>query len=210
MSGGKGEEAAAAHGQLAASTLPDILRDCFERLARGKADRRSPFHTPTMATIGLDGRPRQRVVVLRGVDPAARTLRFHTDRRSDKAAELARDPRVALTGYDPGAKIQIRVEGTAALHTDDAVADAAWEGSRMASRACYATAPAPGTPLGAPEAFSLPETDADILAGRAHFCAVVVAVARIEWLYLKFDGHRRARFEWPRAGGEPVMDWLVP
>ncbi|NBR79124.1 MAG: pyridoxamine 5'-phosphate oxidase, partial [Alphaproteobacteria bacterium] len=57
-------------------------------LERGAADRRSAFHTPTVATIGLDGRPRLRTIVLRACDTANRSLRFHTDARSDKINEL--------------------------------------------------------------------------------------------------------------------------
>lgn len=186
--------------------LDSVLRHAWALLARGVADRRSPFHAPMVASIGPDGGPRARVVILRGCDPSARLLRFHTDRRTDKAAELQARPAVALTGYDAGAKIQIRVEGRASVHFDDAIADAAWEGSRSFSRICYGTDPAPGTVLAEAGAFSLPSAVDEIAAGRAHFSAVQVKVERLEWLYLAHAGHRRARFE--LASGEGV--WLAP
>ena len=91
--------------------LSAVLERAFGLLAEGAANRRMPLHTPALATVGRDGRPRIRTVVLRGVDAEARTVRFHTDSRSDKISELADDPRYALLGYDADAKVQIRVEG---------------------------------------------------------------------------------------------------
>ncbi|MCU0884425.1 MAG: pyridoxamine 5'-phosphate oxidase family protein, partial [Beijerinckiaceae bacterium] len=154
--------------------LAETRAQAWALLARGVADRRSAFHAPTLATVGLDGRPRARVVILRGCDTGRATLRFNTDRRTAKFAEIAANPLVALTGYDAGAKIQIRIEGRASLHVDDALADSAWAAARPFSRVCYGTAPAPGTMLEAGGDFSLPSEDADIAAGRAHFSAVVI------------------------------------
>ena len=42
--------------------LAAALVDAKGRLSRGVADRRSPFRSPTLATVGLDGRPRARCV----------------------------------------------------------------------------------------------------------------------------------------------------
>jgi pyridoxamine 5'-phosphate oxidase len=113
---------------------------------------------------------------------------------------------VSLTGYDAGSKIQIRVEGIVSLHTDDAVADAAWEASRSFSRICYGTAPGPGTHLSEGGDFALPSDDADIAAGRGNFSTVVIKAETIEWLYLAHAGHRRARFD--VASGKGI--WLTP
>ena len=187
--------------------LGETRTQAWALLARGVADRRSAFHAPVVATLGLDGRPRARVVIMRGCDVAAGSLRFNTDRRTEKFAEIARDPRVSLTGYDAGSKIQIRVEGIASLHADDGVADMAWAASRPFSRICYGTMPAPGTLLGEGGDFALPAEDAEITAGRAHFSTVVIRVETLEWLYLAHAGHRRARFD-VAAGGEGV--WLTP
>ena len=181
--------------------LAETRAQAWALLARGVADRRSPFHAPTLATVGLDGRPRARVVILRACDSARAMLRFNTDRRTAKFAELAANPLVALTGYDTGAKIQIRIEGRASLHVDDAVADAAWASARPFSRICYGTAPAPGTLLEAAGDFSLPSEDAEIAAGRENFSAVVIEVEALEWLFLAHAGHRRARFGGTSAAG---------
>lgn len=189
---------------ILAETLEACLAEAFRRLARGAADRRSPFHTPTLATIGADGAPQARTLVLRGFDAATRTLRLHTDARSRKVAELARDPRCALHLYDAAAKLQLRLAGRAALHGDDAVAEATWAGSRDFSRMCYAIAPAPGTPVATP-----PPAPRDAEAGRGAFRVILLRFDRLDWLELAAPGHRRARFAWAQ-GHAPDASWLVP
>ncbi|WP_372619708.1 pyridoxamine 5'-phosphate oxidase family protein [Falsiroseomonas sp.] len=185
------------------ATLEDCLAEAFRRLARGVADRRSPFHTPTLATIGADGAPEARTLVLRGFEPASRQLRLHSDARSGKVAALARDPRCQLHLYDAAAKLQLRLSGRAALH-DDALADAAWRDSRQSSRMCYAVEPGPGTPVAAP-----PPAPRDAEAGRGWFRVILLRFDRLEWLELAAAGHRRARFDWP-AEAPLAATWLVP
>jgi len=116
-------------------------------LGRGVRDRRSPFHTPTLATIDADGAPEARTIVLRGAMRETATLRFHTDRRSHKPFQLERDPRCSVHVYDHAAKIQLHLRGAARLHGEGDVADTAWTGSRARSRECYAQIAAPGTAL---------------------------------------------------------------
>jgi hypothetical protein len=188
----------------APATLDDTLAWALALVARGVADRRHPFHTPALATIGLDGAPQSRTVVLRGLDPAARRLRLHTDARAGKVAELAAEPRAALLFYDAGAQLQLRLSGRATLHRDDAVAGEAWAASRHFSRMCYAIQPAPGQPVPAPPAAPL-----DSAAGRPHFCVVILHLDRLESLHLAASGHRRARFDWD-AAGTLAATWLVP
>ncbi|WP_434316076.1 pyridoxamine 5'-phosphate oxidase family protein [Leifsonia sp. P73] len=65
----------------------------------------------TLSTVGLDGFPDARNVLLSGYDGKA--LQFHTDTRSRKAHELAADPRVALTLVWPDAGRQVVVQGYA-------------------------------------------------------------------------------------------------
>lgn len=191
--------------------LSGSLQAAWGALTRGALDRRSAFHHPVIGTIGLDGQPRQRVMILRSVDPDQRSLRFHTDIRSEKARDIKADPRVSVLAYDPGSKIQLRLNGQATLHHDDPVAQAAWLASQRMSRACYGTAPAPGSEIGQGNAFSLPDKadDSQLEAGKAHFAAMLIRVEGLEWLYLAYEGHRRAHFEWD-AGGKVTARWLAP
>ena len=65
----------------------------------------------TLATLGLDGCPSARTVLLSAVSDAG--FRFHTDARSAKAAELAADDRVALVVAFPERAQQLVVQGRA-------------------------------------------------------------------------------------------------
>ena len=154
-----------------------------------------------------------RTVVLREADSEAAILRVHCDRRSDKAREilageaLARAP-CALHAYDPETKVQIRIEGRASLHTDDAVAEAAWAGSQPMSRVCYGIDPAPGTALARGGAYAQPDPEAALLIGRPNFCVIRVRAEVLDFLYLDRRGHRRAG--WTRGETGWTGTWLVP
>lgn len=195
---------------FADQSLAESRAECMRLFARAAADRRAPMHTPSVATLGLDGRPRARVVVLRAFDAAGRTLRFHTDRRSEKFHELVADPRIAILFYDVGLKVQIRVEGYATLHHGDEVADMAWQQSQSMSRHCYATTPDPGAVILEAGAFQIPKGRILSDDGKPNFVAVVTQFDRLEWLWLGSDGHRRARYIWRAEEAEPSSEWLVP
>ncbi len=193
-------------------TLTAVLESCWSLLAEGQRLRHSPFHQGVLATSTTRG-PTARYVVMRQVDRERGALGFHTDRRSEKWAELERDPRVSLCFF--GQSVQIRAEGRATLHADDVVADLAWKRTGLMSRRCYLANPAPGTGLehaasGLPPHLSTQRpSESESVAGRANFAVVSVQLQRIEWLHLAFDGHRRARFS--RAGNSPWSgQWLVP
>ena len=185
-------------------TLEEALRAAFAALEAGALVRHGAFHTPALATIGRDGAPALRTVVLRGFDAATRCLAIHTDCRSAKYAELIADPRAVLHGYDAATRMQLRLAGRATLHHDDAIADAAWAASRKTSRMTYATAWAPGTALPAP-----PIAPKDATSGRAHFAAVMLRFDHLDWLLLDPAGHARARFDWA-ADGAMAANWVAP
>jgi pyridoxamine 5'-phosphate oxidase len=188
------------------SADPDeIFADIAARLAAAVGDRRHAWRTPTLATVGLDGAPRARTVVLRGVDAACACVRFHSDMRSAKCAELGADGRAALHFYDAEAKLQLRLEGQAVLHCADATAQAAWQAAGLSARRTYAIEPGPGIFLAGPDdaAFS-----AQPSASFARFVVVELAVASIEWLYLRAEGHRRLLFT--QTDGKREARWRAP
>ena len=73
-----------------------------------------------VATVGGDGWPAARTVLLKGYDAAG--LRFFTNTGSAKAAELAANPRAALVFPWHPAQRQVRVTGTVERLPDDVVA----------------------------------------------------------------------------------------
>lgn len=198
----------AAHGQPAFYDDLDLtLAHAFGLLERGVADRRSAFHQATVATVTADGLPAVRTVVLRGVDRRAPSIRFHTDRRSRKFAELSQRPAVAVHFYDHGHKVQLRLLGRAVLHAGDATTAALWAGMREMSKACYRQPQPPGLPVAAAAEIDAaqPLGDAD---GLLNFVAVEVRLETLEWLYLAARGHRRAVFD--LASSPPRGTWLAP
>ena len=185
--------------------LDGVLDRALDLVVAGARERRSGFHTCQLGTIGLDGAPMVRTVVLRDFEPATWRARVHTDRRSPKVAELARDPRMTLHLYDPALAVQLRLSGIARVETDGPEADAAWAATRAFSRVCYRLDPSPGDPVAAPE-MGFPRRDAtDPEDGRAAFAILRVEATTIDWLWLNHAGHRRARFARDGAAG-----WLVP
>lgn len=197
----------------APGTLAEVLDDAWQRLERGARDRRSGFHTGVLATLGDDG-PDARTVVLRGADREQAQLRFHSDARAAKLAQLARCAEACFVAYQ--SPVQLRLRGTIGVYgPGDPICDAAWASTRPGSRRCYLVEPAPGARLegagdGLPEQLRerapLPsETE----AGRENFRVLRLEVRTLDWLWLAARGHRRARFS--RQAGEPwIASWCVP
>ena len=75
----------------------------------------------SVATVGVDGRPSLRIVLLRGIDE--RGLVFYTNLSSEKAEDIRANPYVALCLHWKSMARQVRVEGRA-TQVDDAEADA--------------------------------------------------------------------------------------
>jgi pyridoxamine 5'-phosphate oxidase len=65
----------------------------------------------TLATVGADGQPSARIVLLKGVD--ARGFVFYTNYESRKGRELLAHPQVAMVFHWQPLERQVRVEGTA-------------------------------------------------------------------------------------------------
>jgi hypothetical protein len=185
----------------------DRVWSCLES---GVSAQRSPFTMLQAATLGVDGAPKVRTVVLRDVCRAARRLSFHTDVRSQKVAELRRDPRIAFVANDLDALVQIRAEGIASIVEDDAQRRALWRASRPHTLLLYRTPLAPATPIASPEdahvAANPRTTHAD--DGYQNFCVLHVTVTRVDWLELARAGHRRAVFDVNATGY--AGRWIAP
>jgi pyridoxamine 5'-phosphate oxidase len=85
----------------------------------------------TLATVGSEGWPAARMVILRGLD---RGLVFFTDRESDKGMELTVDPHAAVVLHWLAPRHrQVRLVGEAELVSDEE-ADAYWNSRRPEAR----------------------------------------------------------------------------
>jgi len=184
--------------------LAGVLAETFRLFSRGVADRRSPFRTPTIATIGQDNAPGARTMVLRAFDASARCLALHTDWRAGKIDAIVRTPRVAVHVWNERTAVQIRLSAVARVHAGDDTARAAWATVPSSARAVYAINPAPGTEVPAP-----PPAPTDRGDAFANFAVLALTFDSLEWLWLDQAGHRRARFTWG-ADGLNHAAWLVP
>jgi hypothetical protein len=175
-------------------------------LSRVCGERDNPMRFGVLATVAENDSPTARTVVLRRVDTARRELWFHTDRRSPKVREIARDGRVSWLLYEPQAKVQLRLSGTAFVHTEGVDADALWRDVPPPVRTTYQSPLSPGT--------AIPTThqnvpDAGGEAGREHFAAVCVRVDAIDYLQLRPEGHRRMRISCADVSSIRG-EWLTP
>ncbi len=192
------------------------LAEARSLIASGASDRRRSAHHPVVATIGGNGEPRQRVMILRALDWDSRRLRFHTDHRTDKVGELGTSHQASVLIYEPDAKIQLRLSGTALVESQGRIADAAWDEATLFARRCYLAEQSPGSVSDIPLS-GLPNwiegrapTEAEIIPARANFAVLLFEFTEIEWLYLANSGHRRARWYWDSTLGNWCGDWLVP
>lgn len=199
------------HNDLAAT-----LKFAWQMVGRGVQDRRSAFHTPVLATQGLNG-PQARVLVLRALNAAQRSLTFHTDTRSAKLPELDSDSRVAVTFYDAARKVQLRLNGVASVQANNALSHQRWAASRPSSLRCYLGAQPGAVSLeptsGLPAQLEGREPELQELAvAEVNFAVLQIDVQRMEWLHLHTRGQRRALFSWVDGSAQSscTMQWLNP
>lgn len=189
---------------------PEDLADPARHLAsiwRALADAtRSPdsaFRTPTFATVGALGAPQARTIVIRSVDAATRRLSIYTDQRSPKVFELSCSSKAALSFWDAGLQVQLRVSGECARVTDDAAVLQAWAQVPQSNRANYRTTLAPGMMVESFDAIDHVEGD-----DSANFALLRFTATAFDWLWLDRAGHKRAQFD--LATTPATRHWLVP
>lgn len=98
-------------------TNPDPIDLFREWLADATKSEPSNPTAMTLATVGANGRPSARMVLLKDVDP--RGFTFYTNLESRKAGELKANTVAALCFYWKTLDRQVRVEGTVERVSDD-------------------------------------------------------------------------------------------
>jgi pyridoxamine 5'-phosphate oxidase len=178
------------------STADEIRQRIWVELLRATVDRHHEWRTPVLATIGLDGLPQARTVVLRSADASAAQLVFFTDSRSPKAAELQAVPAAAVVFWSTRLNWQLRVRVLAQVHNHGPRVESAWERvSKSPAAGDYLSSSAPGSALASPTGVN---------TGAHHLAVVVAQIDSIDWLELAREGHRRACL----TGS--TLAWLAP
>jgi pyridoxamine 5'-phosphate oxidase len=104
----------------------------FQRwMTEAEASEPSDANAMTVVTVGPDGKPSARTILLKGVDP--RGFVFYTNTHSRKGNELKANPLVFLLFYWKSLGRQIRIEGRVESVTD-AEADAYYASRPRISR----------------------------------------------------------------------------
>jgi len=179
----------------------ELGRRVWQELGRATVDRHHGWRTPALATVGPDGWPQARTVVLRRCEAATRTLWVYTDRRSPKVRALQARPQAQLLCWCPRLHWQLRLRATVEVLTDGPAWNEAWQrvGSTPAVRD-YLSARPPGDAL--PEA----EGEGSAWSDQPQLAVLALHCQHMDALSLSRDGHRRAA--WSTDSG----DWtaLVP
>ena len=195
-------------------THGEILSRIWKSLTLGAKDRRHAFHNPVFGTLGIDGRPKLRTVILRRYLNDERKLVFHTDIRARKIDQIKAEPNIEWLFYDAKNKLQLRVEATANVLMDGELYETQWENTQLLSRRCYMGEKPSGVSQkatsGMPEEIikKQPELE-ESEVGKQNFAVVTTRINSIDCLELDFLGNRRSFFFWNESG-ELETKWLTP
>ena len=190
-----------------------LLGRIWQALSQGQAKLQHPLRTPILGTIGTR-QSSLRIVVLRQVNPAQRSLVCYSDYRTVKVTDILANPGIEWLFYHPAERIQIRASGLAKIHYLDAVATEAWSALPGPIRLNYCTPLAPGREIrkpgeALPKAWKgrMPAKD-EMQIGWPNFAVIASTIDRLDWLQLTEKENRRAGFVWD--GTEFKGSWLVP
>lgn len=75
------------------------------------------INTMTVSTVGLDGYPKSRVVLLKEYD--AEGFVFYTNYESEKGRSLEADPKICLSFFYPASERQVIIKGTVRKTSDE-------------------------------------------------------------------------------------------
>jgi pyridoxamine 5'-phosphate oxidase len=195
---------------------PDPMPILAGWLAEALEARRQPHpDAVALATVDPGGLPSVRMVLCRGLDPAAGTVTFYSNRHSRKARALLAHPFAALAFHFAPEERQARLEGPVVL-ADDATSDA-YFASRPLDAQVSAWASAQSEPIA-----SRAELDArvasaarrlGVVEGRqppgglprpAHWGGFVLVAHAVElWVGRLGRVHDRALWTREPAGGQP-------
>lgn len=180
-------------------TLAQFLSSAWTALAPQVIEDRRKAQVATLSTIGQGGAPAARSVIVRASDKARATVDIFTDAATPKCAEIANDPRAALTIWREDLQRQLRLSGTIE-QIEGPQAQAAW--SRLPERALpnYGVTPSPGSDI--PSALSYTR---DPVAAR--FAILRLTVFDLDVVSLADPVHIRAFYE-RRDGWHGV--WRAP
>lgn len=172
--------------------LPEnLVAIVWQELIRATKDRHHAWKRPAFATIGLDGNPQVRTIVLRHANQSLSTLYAYTDLRSPKCEEISKCNRAQLAFWSERLRWQLRVSLDASIHRHGDLVDSAWASvSQSKSSKDYLGNQSPGTLM------SSNKFNDEFLSEATpnhHLAVLSFKVTSMDWLELGKDLHRRAQ-----------------
>lgn len=187
-------------------TLNDIFSSIWKKLDVSVRSRHEAWHLATLATQ-RDNRPEIRTLVLRGALESERLLWMHTDLRSPKCEDIQKSQEGALLLYDPEERWQLRLNGCLSFDSESEATNKVWQHTSASAKRCYQGNLIPSSK--AQDATSnLPNEQAHSDLGRENFTRLLFHISKMDWLFLKSDGHLRAQWLW--TSDKFVGTWVVP
>jgi pyridoxamine 5'-phosphate oxidase len=177
-------------------SLQAIEVTVWRELLAAPRDKQHPWRTPVLATT--DGEVGDaRTVILRDADQAQTTLLVYTDARAGKVSQIVAHPLGTLVMWSPALGWQLRVRVALQAVTDGLELSSRWAQLKLSPAANdYLSSQAPGDVL---------DSAISARGERAYFALLEARVLSIDWLELRAEGHRRARFN-----TDATARWLQP
>ena len=184
------------------SSQKEIWSTISKQLRLGANDSRHPFRFVNLCT--LDGnQPDSRYVVLREFKEDLALL-FYTDSRSEKVAQINKNPNASLLFYHPEERCQVKVSGKANIVTNTEILKEHWNNVQTEAKKGYQSVLAPKTAVSQPEEGWAQELEYQ----SKYFSIIKVQAEQIECLQLDGEGHLRISFNKKQEDWHPT--WLVP
>ncbi|WP_245909611.1 pyridoxamine 5'-phosphate oxidase family protein [Sphaerotilus hippei] len=187
--------------------LERIEAALWSELARAAVQPAHEWQHLTLATQDDEHGPDARTVVLREVQVDRHELMFYSDTRASKIDQLRRQPVAMVVCWSRALSWQLRLRCRLQVATDGLHVTARWARLRHSPSAQDYLAPrAPGTVLlEGSQGHATPGREClGERRTRQHFAVLTAQVESVDWLELRPEGHRRARFD---AGG---ARWISP
>ena len=167
-------------------TLENVRESISMYLSEGVKNRRSDFRTFTICSSG--DTPTGRTVVLRGYNMEDGIITFHSNYHAEKINDFKINPSVCCVFYSKEKKIQIRCFGHAKVNHNNTRTSHVWKNMSDMSKECYFQTPHPGTTIDKYNDFRKEVLESE----SSSFTVIDIDINKIDWLYLKREGHRRA------------------
>lgn len=186
----------------------DLIAYCISNLEKAVPDPGHQWHWPVFITSGSG-----RVVVMREFLPT-NSIRFYTDKRSEKVREIRDNSgECSFLFYSGSDRTQLRCKGFASELVDHDLKNKLWNSATIESRKSYATTKAPGEKLekagtGLPVDWESGNPSEDSLEKAfENFVVYDVKIIAYDFLLLSKEGQQRAKFT---LENKKSFSWVTP